>query len=45
VKIPRDDAGRVDAVIELSYLTAIEPADLKHVDLPDEIERGTQVLL
>jgi UDP-N-acetylglucosamine/UDP-N-acetylgalactosamine diphosphorylase len=45
VQVARDDAGHVDAVIELSHLTAIEPADLKRIDLPDTIERDTQVLL
>ena len=45
VKIPRDDAGRVDAVIDISHLTAIEAADLDDTDLPEAIERGTEVVL
>lgn len=45
VKIPRDDDGNVDAVIEISHLTAIEPDDLKDVDLPKEVDAGTELLL
>jgi len=45
VKIPRDQDGNVQAVIEISHLTAIEPDDLKDVDLPKQIDAGTEVLL
>ncbi len=45
VNVARDEHGRVDAVIEISHLTAIEPADLKDVKLPKEVDAGTQVLL
>jgi UDP-N-acetylglucosamine/UDP-N-acetylgalactosamine diphosphorylase len=45
VKVARNGAGRVDAVIEISQCTAIEPDDLKKVDLPESIEPGTEVLL
>lgn len=45
VRVSRDAAGRVDAVIELSNLTAIEADDLAAVDLPESIESETQVLL
>jgi len=45
VKIARNDEGNVDAVIEISPLTAIEPADLKKLDLPQAIDSGTEVLL
>jgi UDP-N-acetylglucosamine/UDP-N-acetylgalactosamine diphosphorylase len=45
VKVARTGAGRVDAVIEISQCTAIEPDDLKKVDLPESIEAGTEVLL
>ena len=45
VKIPRDDAGCVDAVIDISNLTAIDAEDLKGTDLPESIEPGTEVVL
>ena len=45
VKIPRDDTGRVDAVIDISNLTAIDAEDLKDIDLPESIEPGTEVVL
>jgi len=45
VKVPRNKRGRVDAVIEISQLTAIESKDLDGVELPNEIERGSEVVL
>ncbi|MHC4128771.1 MAG: UTP--glucose-1-phosphate uridylyltransferase [Planctomycetota bacterium] len=45
VKIPRDDAGRVAARIELSPLTALEPQDLARVKLPESIEPGASIVL
>lgn len=45
VKVARKSDGSVDAVIEISQLTAIEAADLKKLDLPDSIDAGTEVLL
>lgn len=45
VKVPRDAAGKVQAVIEVSQLTAIEPDDLSDVELPDSVEPDTQLLL
>jgi UDP-N-acetylglucosamine/UDP-N-acetylgalactosamine diphosphorylase len=37
--------GEVEAVIELSHLTAIEPKDLKKAELPPRIEPGSEVVL
>ena len=45
VKVPRGSDGNVDAVIEISQLTAIEPDDLDPSTLPETIESGTEVLL
>lgn len=46
VQVPRDERGGVDAVIEISPLTAIEPADLRQVpDLPRQIAAGATVSL
>jgi UDP-N-acetylglucosamine/UDP-N-acetylgalactosamine diphosphorylase len=45
VTIPRREDGTVDAVIEISPLTAIEPGDLKGLDLPTSIEAGSSVIL
>ena len=45
VKVPRDAEGKVQAVIEISQLTAIEPGDLGDVELPESVEPGTQLLL
>ena len=45
VTVPRDDDGAAQAVIEITHLTAIEPTDLKTIDLPDTIVAGTEVLL
>ncbi len=40
VTIPRDADGHVDATLEISPLTAVEPDDLQSIDLPDRIEPG-----
>ncbi len=45
VRVPRNSDGQVDAVIEISQLTAIESADLERIKLPESIETGTEVLL
>lgn len=45
VTIPRKEDGSVDAVIELSHMKAIDPEDLKDLDLPTEIDAGTEVLI
>ncbi|HAI12297.1 MAG TPA: 2-alkenal reductase [Phycisphaerales bacterium] len=45
VIIPRKEDGTVDAVIELSHIKAIDPEDLKDLDLPTEIDAGTEVLI
>jgi len=45
VNVPRDAAGKVQAVIEISQLTAIEPGDLDDVELPEVVAPGTQLLL
>ncbi len=45
VKVPRNKDGVVDAMIDLSPLTAIEPEDLRGVKLPEEIKPGTAVAL
>lgn len=45
VTVPRTDDGTVDARIEISPLTALEPEDLQHAKLPASIERGAQVVL
>jgi len=45
VQIPRTESGQVDAVIEISQLTAIESSDLSNITLPKSIERNTEVLL
>ena len=42
VRVPFRDS-QVDAVIELSHLTAIEPQDLEEVELPREIPAGAEV--
>ena len=44
VEIPYKD-GEVDAVIEISPLTALSADDLKDADLPARIEPGQEVLL
>jgi UDP-N-acetylglucosamine/UDP-N-acetylgalactosamine diphosphorylase len=45
VKVPRDGDGKVDAVIEISPLTASEPSDLAKVNLPKEIKAGEIITL
>jgi UDP-N-acetylglucosamine/UDP-N-acetylgalactosamine diphosphorylase len=45
VEVPWGPDGDVDAVIELSHLTAIEPADLQGKDLPAEVQPGSEVVL
>ena len=45
VEVPRDALGRLDAVIEISPLTAVEPDDLSGVDLPPLVESGSRLLL
>jgi len=44
VRVPRDADGHVDARIEIGPLTAIEPADLVGIDLPESIEPGDSVV-
>jgi len=45
VSVPRDGDGRIAARIEISPLTALEPADLVAVDLPQAIAAGEELLL
>lgn len=45
VPVARDVAGYVNAVIEISQITAIEAEDLSGVELPLEVKRGERVLL
>lgn len=45
VEIPRRPDGSIDAVIEISPLTALCSQDLKGLDLPDAIEPGSVVSL
>lgn len=45
VSVPWDDDGHVQARIEISPLTAGEPADLVAVDLPKAVEPGGELLL
>jgi UDP-N-acetylglucosamine/UDP-N-acetylgalactosamine diphosphorylase len=45
VEIPRRPDGSIDAVIEISPLTALCSEDLKGLDLPDAIEPGSVVSL
>lgn len=45
VKVPRNSKGHVDAVIELSPLTAVAPDDLQARSLPEQIERGARLEL
>jgi len=45
VKIPRKGDGSVDAVIEISPLTAVCAEDLSEVDLPESIEPGSTVII
>jgi UDP-N-acetylglucosamine/UDP-N-acetylgalactosamine diphosphorylase len=45
VKVPRKADGSVNAIIEISPLTATEPNDLANVNLPEEIQAGETVIL
>jgi UDP-N-acetylglucosamine/UDP-N-acetylgalactosamine diphosphorylase len=45
VKVARSADGTVDAVIEISPLTAQEPADLATIALPESIPAGAQITL
>ncbi len=45
VAVPFDGAGKVDAVIELSPLTALEPEDLQGAELPPRLEPGGKIVL
>jgi len=45
VKVPRRDDGTPDCVLELSGITAIEPAGLDRASLPDKIEPGAVVAI
>lgn len=44
-RVPRDERGQPDCVIEISPLTAMEARDLACVTLPAAIERGSRVAL
>jgi len=43
VDVPRDESGRVNAVLEISPLTACEPGDLLACDLPERIQPGAEL--
>lgn len=45
VRVPRLSDGTVDAIIEISPLTAQDATELARADLPDEIKPGATVLL
>jgi len=45
VDVPRDDAGNVAATIELTPLAAVEPSDLREIDLPSRINEGEQIVI
>ncbi|MGJ8635625.1 MAG: UTP--glucose-1-phosphate uridylyltransferase [Phycisphaerales bacterium] len=45
VSVPYNDDGTVNATIELSPLTALNPEDLAGKDLPDSIEPGASIKL
>jgi UDP-N-acetylglucosamine/UDP-N-acetylgalactosamine diphosphorylase len=45
VTVPRRNDGQVDAVIEISPLTAIESRDLANISLPDNIKPGETIIL
>ncbi|MEN1705096.1 MAG: UTP--glucose-1-phosphate uridylyltransferase [Planctomycetota bacterium] len=45
VRVPKKDDGSPDCVLEISPLTALEPADLKKADLPAVIEPGARLAL
>ncbi len=45
VNVPRKPGGEPECVIELSPLTAAEPEDLRGLNLPRAIERGSRIAL
>lgn len=45
VSVPRNGDGQVDAVIEISQYTAVQPEDLEPMKPIDPIERGSEVVL
>lgn len=45
IKVARKADGRVDAIIEISQLTAVEPGDLKGLNLPKDVPSGARLLL
>ena len=45
VRVPRTSDAHVDALIEISPLTALEPADLAGVELPAAVEAGDELVL
>lgn len=45
VEVPMKDDGTPDCTLEISPLTALEPADLKQARLPERIERGASVAI
>jgi UDP-N-acetylglucosamine/UDP-N-acetylgalactosamine diphosphorylase len=45
VSVPRTGDGSPDCVLEISALTAAEPADLKGRALPPSIQRGARLAL
>jgi UDP-N-acetylglucosamine/UDP-N-acetylgalactosamine diphosphorylase len=45
VRVPRRADGRVDARIEISPLTALEPSDLSRLALPREVRAGDELSL
>ncbi|NBC10430.1 MAG: UDPGP type 1 family protein [Planctomycetes bacterium] len=45
VKIPRDAQGHADATLEIKQTTAIYPDDLQPLDLPDQVEPRSELLI
>jgi len=45
VNVARRDDGSVDAFIEISPLTALDPDDLRRADLPDAVRSGDRIVL
>ncbi|MAG16718.1 MAG: 2-alkenal reductase [Phycisphaerae bacterium] len=45
VRVPRNGDGNVDPVIEIRPTTAIEPDDLRQIELPQHVERASETLL
>jgi len=45
VPVTRDDAGKVEGIIEISQATAVEPEDLIGTGLPDAIGPGTRLVI